>query len=211
MPAVFDSLMSNHNLTETVAWRVSFIVPCLCLLFFGGCVLTLAEDTPLGPWPGRRTITPTSTIGNLASYPSSVAEKPSRKSSTASIFAYISPASRRPSAADTEGSYTVGPTSRAGSVAPTLVNPPTFGENFKDVMCPQTLLLSGLYFCTFGGGLALSSLLVSWYLDKFNWDQTQAGSWAAMSVTLFPELYASGLHRHTGSASSTSSLDLREA
>ena len=166
MPSVFDSLMANQHLAAKVAWRVSFIVPCLCLLFFGAIVLTLSDDTPTGPWSSR----PSSSRQAPDSYPSSpFTEKPSRKSSTTSLFTFISSSKSR------KASVTDFP-----SRAPTLVDRPSFRDNLADVLCPQTLLLAGLYFCSFGGGLALSSLLVSWYLEKFGWDQTKAGSWAAM-------------------------------
>ncbi|KAK4705717.1 MFS transporter, NNP family, nitrate/nitrite transporter, partial [Phenoliferia sp. Uapishka_3] len=191
MPAVFDSLISNQGLVASVAWRVSFIVPCVCLLFFSGLLLTLSDDTPNGAW-SKRYVVPTIDNTACASDPfksgntrNSRRSSSRRSSTTSSIIAYIAPA-RRTSLTDDEANLTERPTSptRTASLAPTLVNPPpqppTFRENLKDVLCLQTLMLAALYFCTFGGGLALSSLLVSWYLEKFGWEQTKAGSWAAM-------------------------------
>ncbi|KAL8277349.1 hypothetical protein RQP46_010302 [Phenoliferia psychrophenolica] len=147
MPSVFDSLMSRHNLAATVAWRVSFIVPCLCLLTFGALVLTLSDDTPTGSWSTRPRPVVMAASRPASLYPSSLVDvRPSRKSSSAStIFAYIAPTAKLGSKPD---NFTEGPTSRAASVAPTLVETaPSFGDNLRDAMCPQTLLLAGLYFC----------------------------------------------------------------
>src|SRR6478735_4922390 len=50
MPAVFDSLVANHGLTPSKAWRVTFIVPLICLIICGLGMLFLCPDSPMGSW-----------------------------------------------------------------------------------------------------------------------------------------------------------------
>ncbi|KAK4057708.1 hypothetical protein OIO90_001356 [Microbotryomycetes sp. JL221] len=53
MPAVFESFLRHHNHEPRVAWRLSFIVPCVLLLAVSVVCLTLCDDTPTGPWHDR--------------------------------------------------------------------------------------------------------------------------------------------------------------
>ncbi|GAA5877159.1 hypothetical protein JCM16303_006186 [Sporobolomyces ruberrimus] len=186
MPAIFNSLVRNHDHDERVAWRLSFVVPCVLLLACGAAVLLLNDDTPTGPWATRnidsRNIRRGS--GDLSTI----------RSTNSSLTVFGPPQAgsgvkhlkSMPSSADLEkGASSV---VRRGSEATMLDDetfrqpqpPQTFGSGLKDLACPQTFMLAAAYFSTFGTVLTVNSILVSWYITKFGWDQTRAGNWAAM-------------------------------
>jgi NNP family nitrate/nitrite transporter-like MFS transporter len=58
---------------------------------------------------------------------------------------------------------------------------PTLKEGLKVMFSLQTLMLCAGYFCSFGGELAINSILGAYYLKNFQYlGQTQSGRWAAM-------------------------------
>lgn len=186
MPAIFNSLVRNHDHDERVAWRLSFIVPCVLLLACGAAVLILNDDTPTGSWATRnldaRNIRRGSgTLSNIRSTNSSltVFGPPQAGSGVKHLKSM-------PSSADLEkGASSI---VRRGSEAtmldddstPVQQPPISFGSGVRDLACVQTFMLAAGYFATFGICLTVNSILVSWYIAKFGWDQTRAGNWAAM-------------------------------
>jgi NNP family nitrate/nitrite transporter-like MFS transporter len=52
MPAVYKALVSD-GLPSHKAWRVSFIVPGILIVFVAICLVLLCEDTPTGKWNER--------------------------------------------------------------------------------------------------------------------------------------------------------------
>lgn len=48
MPAVFDSLVSRQRMSESQAWRVTFVAPLLCLAVCALGMLLLCPDAPAG-------------------------------------------------------------------------------------------------------------------------------------------------------------------
>ncbi|GAA5991737.1 hypothetical protein JCM5350_000590 [Sporobolomyces pararoseus] len=185
MPAIFNSLVSSHNHDERVAWRLSFIVPCVLLLACGAAVLIFNDDTPTGSWATRSLDTRnirrgSGTLSNIRSTNSSltVFGPPQAGSGVKHLKSM-------PSSADLEkGASTI---VRRGSEATMLDDEPappqppqSFGKGLKDLACPQTFMLAAGYFATFGTCLTVNSILVSWYITKFGWDQTRAGNWSAM-------------------------------
>ena len=62
-----------------------------------------------------------------------------------------------------------------------VVVKPTLKEGLKVMFSLQTLMLCSGYFCSFGGELAINSILGAYYLKNFPYlGQTQSGRWAAM-------------------------------
>ncbi|GAA5923100.1 uncharacterized protein JCM15063_003534 [Sporobolomyces koalae] len=188
MPAIFNSLVKSHEHEERVAWRLSFIVPCVLLLACGAAVLILNDDTPTGSWATRNLDS-----RNIRRGSGTLSEI---RSTNSSLTVFGPPnetglgskqLKSMPSTADIEkGATTI---VRRGSEAtmlddqPTSVQPQTaqsFGTSVKDLACPQTFMLAAAYFSTFGTVLTINSILVSWYITKFGWDQTRSGNWAAM-------------------------------
>jgi NNP family nitrate/nitrite transporter-like MFS transporter len=53
MPAIFDSLVQNQDLTPHKAWRVAFIVPFILITATALGMIFLCEDTPTGMYSSR--------------------------------------------------------------------------------------------------------------------------------------------------------------
>ncbi|KAF1968466.1 nitrate transporter-like protein [Bimuria novae-zelandiae CBS 107.79] len=178
MPAIYDSLVHRRGLTPHVAWRVSFIVPFILITGVAISMLLLTDDTPTGKWSERdnaipadqhhTTIVPTQ--GNLAEKPTSgsVSSNDEKKTLAAE--------------ADVEANTGVGQSIDAVQVAHAeVVAKPSTKEALKVLMSLQTITLCAAYVCSFGGELAINSILGSYYLKNFPYlGQTTSGRWAAM-------------------------------
>lgn len=159
MPAIFDSLVKHQHLTAHVAWRVSFIVPFIIITTVGLAILFLGEDTPTGSWATRHHVG--EPITAPASSTNSIKDSPTRKSEK------DAEANTSVTAIDTaEGEVIIAPTLR---------------EGLSVFFSLQTLALAAPYACSFGGELAINSILGSYYLKNFpKLGQTGTGRWAAM-------------------------------
>ncbi|GAA5846592.1 hypothetical protein JCM5353_008714 [Sporobolomyces roseus] len=185
MPAIFNAFLTNHNHVERVAWRLSFVVPCILLLACGIAVLLLNDDTPTGSWADRNRNT--SNIRRGSGALSSIRTA----NSSLTVFGPPQPGmgskhlKSMPSSADLEkGASAI---VRRGSEAtmlddePAAPQPPSsFKAGLKDLAERRTFMLAAAYFSTFGTVLTVNSILVSWYITKFGWDQTKSGNWSAM-------------------------------
>lgn len=195
MPAVFDSLVHNMGLTPHVAWRVSFIVPFILITATALGMLFLCEDTPTGRWADRHNIVAETNAGGggvvvdlpnsgkmgFASSPTSnssdsdcIPEKESHPDQKIEVSdgAMIEISDGAMIEADQIGQVEI---ARAE-----IVQPPTFSEGLSVFFSLQCLMLALPYACSFGGELAINSILGAYYIQNFKLDQTQSGKWAAM-------------------------------
>ncbi|GAA6058543.1 hypothetical protein JCM10212_006982 [Sporobolomyces blumeae] len=188
MPAIFNAFLRDHGHAERVAWRLSFIVPCVLLLACGIAVLLLNDDTPTGPW-ATRNLQP-SNIRRGSGALSTL------RSTNSSLTVFGPPQGAKMSKADgtsedpEKGSSHVEQVRRGSDTtmvdepeqtSPSPPSPPaSFAAGLRDLACLQTAMLAGGYFATFGTCLTVNSILVSWYISKFGWSQTEAGNWSAM-------------------------------
>jgi NNP family nitrate/nitrite transporter-like MFS transporter len=178
MPAVYDSLKSQQGLDSHVAWRVSFIVPFILITATATGLLFLTEDTPTGKWSERanavhpahhqaQSVVPTTGAMN---------EKPA---TTGSISSGDEKKSATPPTADVESA--TGEVQVIDGYQHEVVQKPTLKESMKVIFSLQTAFLCFCYFNSFGGELAINSILGSYYLKNFPYlGQTQSGRWAAM-------------------------------
>ncbi|KAF2015548.1 nitrate transporter-like protein [Aaosphaeria arxii CBS 175.79] len=174
MPAIFDSLVHRQGLSPHVAWRVTFIVPFILITVTAISMLLLTEDTPTGKWADRGKIAATehttivATTGVLTDKPTgagSISSNDEKKTSTAPV--------------DVEAG--TGEVNILDEVQHEVVQKPTFKEAWKVAASPQTIMLCAGYICSFGGELAINSILGTYYLKNFpHLGQTQSGRWAAM-------------------------------
>ncbi|GHJ86524.1 hypothetical protein NliqN6_2926 [Naganishia liquefaciens] len=168
MPAVYDSL-KGRGLSSSKAWRVSFVVPTILLLLCAAGSFFLCEDTPTGKWEDRFTPKTTITEQEIEEAGTS-AESIKEKSSSEKMSTQITVQALESGHGET-------------NAAPTLkmeeVKKPSLKDSLKAVMCMQTLMLAAPYACSFGGELALNSVLGPWYQQSLGWNQTKSGQVAA--------------------------------
>ncbi|KAI4201742.1 MAG: hypothetical protein LQ346_002104 [Caloplaca aetnensis] len=189
MPAIFDSLVADQGLTPHVAWRVAFIVPFICITVTAIGMLVLCPDTPTGKWSERHL----AAQQNLASHGISgvVVDVPGELTDKATTGT----SSPTDSTEKKLGFEAVEPKQTGGFAREAQINEqqmldtargeivvkPSFREALPVILSPQTLVQGGAYFCSFGGELAINSVLGAYYLKNFpTLGQTGTGNWAAM-------------------------------
>jgi NNP family nitrate/nitrite transporter-like MFS transporter len=174
MPAIFDSLVHQSGLKPHVAWRVTFIVPFILITVTAISMLLLTEDTPTGKWADRGLAVPTPHDGAIVSTAPSnglgLAEKPS-----------ISSLKDKKSSPDTDIETDMGEVQVIDEYQHETIQAPTFQEALPVFFSLQTLFLATGYVCSFGGELAINSILGAYYMKNFpHLGQTLSGRWAAM-------------------------------
>ncbi|KAF1829186.1 nitrate transporter-like protein [Decorospora gaudefroyi] len=177
MPAIYDSLKSNQDLSSHVAWRVSFIVPFILITACALGLLLLSEDTPTGKWSERGVTVVSSQQAHASVVPTTGAldDKPV----TTGSFSSSDEKKHDRSAPDVESAH--GDVQILDEVQHEVIVKPTFKEGLKVLCSLQTIMLCAGYFCSFGGELAINSILGAYYLKNFpTLGQTGSGRWAAM-------------------------------
>lgn len=191
MPAVFDSLVKNFHHTPHVAWRIAFIVPTILLLATAAGALFLCEDIPLGAWKDRHIVAAASTTSDEQQTQTADARKNSADGS------HSTPSEAEKSGLDnkdqpttsgqigeqTVGSYAYEGDSQQKYTNIEVVQKPSLRTAVPLIFSLQALMLALPYACTFGGELAVNSILSSWYLQHFahlGWSQTKSGQVAAI-------------------------------
>lgn len=183
MPAIFDSLVKNQHLSDRVAWRVTFIVPFICITATALAMIFLCPDTPTGKWSDRQA----HATHNLASHGSGdvVAMTPDGFAGKQCPSGFATPSQSVKDQEKQDPSQS--PQAHLGhqrmlaiALGEVVVNP-TFGEAMRVIFSWQTLMHCGCYFCSFGTELAINSILGAYYLKNFpSLGQTGSGRWAAM-------------------------------
>lgn len=203
MPAVFDSFVANGH-SEDQAWRLTFIVPLIMLLATGISMLLLCPDTPVGKWSERKTHVQENLHahgieeGPIVAVPGGITEKPhSSRGANHSFDGQDSSKEEKEehqhntSASRLEGNGS--PNHLAEHEAPLskdemlqaaqgeVIVKPSGKEIISVFMSLQTWTMMLCYACSFGGELAINSILSSYYLKNFpDLGQTKAANWAAM-------------------------------
>ncbi|KAH7355483.1 high affinity nitrate transporter NrtB [Pyrenochaeta sp. MPI-SDFR-AT-0127] len=179
MPAIYDSLKKDRGMSSHVAWRVSFIVPFILITSVAVGLLFLTEDTPTGKWSERGVAVPTgrthtavvSTIGGLA-------DKPTDNTGS---FSSADDKDKKRSASPTDVESASGEVQIIDEFQHEVIAKPSAKEMMRVTFSLQTLMLCAGYFCSFGGELAINSILGAYYLKNFPYlGQTTSGRWAAM-------------------------------
>lgn len=174
MPAVYDGLRGmNHS--SHVAWRISFIVPTILLLFCAGGSFFLCPDTPTGSWADRfnHNANSTSTIERSDSEGGSI-ERDNKVGYSDKEKTDVTVTVQ----AMEHGESNIAPSEPALKVED--IPKPSLKDSLRAICCLQTLMLAVPYACSFGGELAVNSILGPWYLQKFpTWGQTKSGQVAA--------------------------------
>jgi NNP family nitrate/nitrite transporter-like MFS transporter len=176
MPAIFDSLVHQSGLTEHVAWRVSFIVPFILITATAIAMLLLTEDTPTGKWSERGQVAQATHTETIVGTTGGVGDMPT--TTDGSISSDVEK-KRTTNQVDIESG--AGEVQIIDEVQHEVVQKPSLKEAWKVICSMQTLVLCSGYICSFGGELAINSILGTYYLKNFKYlGQTQSGRWAAM-------------------------------
>lgn len=184
MPAVFESLVVHYNLSPSKAWRVTFVVPLVCLLACAIAMLSLCPDTPLGPWSEREQ----QIKNNLKLYgveeASIVLETP--KAATEHTEVDKVTGVDMGTGSDLEGQLPCcGPNIAQTKALKLLQNEiivmPNSNEIWAITLSPQTFFHVMTYACSFGSELAINSILGLYLRKSFPYlDRKTASSYAAI-------------------------------
>lgn len=201
MPAVFDSFVA-HGYSMDKSWRLTFIVPLILLIFTGVTLLLLCPDTPTGKWSERNAHVQENLHSHginddkaLVPVPGSIAERPGDAGGSIGEHDSIKEERDEGSARLEHGRSS--PNNLADHEAPLsrddmlhtaqgeVIVKPSLREMARVVWSPQSLVQMLCYACSFGGELAINSVLSMYYLKNFPWlGQTEASNWAAMFAFL---------------------------
>lgn len=188
MPAIYDSLVKNQHLSAHVAWRVSFVVPGICIVAVAFGLLLLCPDTPTGKWADRHLAVQQNLVGHginatVVDTPAGVLDKKSGSGSstppTADEKMQFDATGERKKSYDNEA--VVPEQEMLDTARGEVVQKPTFKEAMHVIFSMQTLVTAACYFCSFGTELSINSILGAYYLKNFKTlGQTGSGNWAAM-------------------------------
>ncbi|KAI9867401.1 MAG: hypothetical protein M1813_008959 [Trichoglossum hirsutum] len=184
MPAIFDSLVHRQHMTPHTAWRVAFIVPFILITSTAIALLLLCDDTPVGKWSERHLAVQQSLDvhhdGVIVDIPSSITDKEALATETPSEGDdKLKPDSKGQDGFDRE--VEIGECEVLDIARGEVIQTPTWEEALPVIFSLQSLTLAATYFCSFGGELAINSILGSYYLKNFpHLGQTGSGRWAAM-------------------------------
>jgi len=178
MPAVFDSLVAHQGLTPSKAWRVTFIVPLICLIVCGVGMLLLCPDSPMGDWDDQAQ----QVRKNMEEHGVSTSDEitpvgtPDRSGSDEENSAGCE---KDVKVGDHEHSIT---RNEAMEIAQgEIVVKPSLKEALPVLYSPQTFFHVATYACSFGGELAINAVLSAYLKKNFpHLDQTKASNYAAI-------------------------------
>ncbi|KAF2835895.1 nitrate transporter [Patellaria atrata CBS 101060] len=182
MPAIFESLVSN-GLAPHVAWRVSFIVPGILIVSTAAFMLLLCPDCPTGKWSERMAAAELNLRrasidrGTVVDVKGDITDKPAHHDSP-------SPSLGDDKKADplrySDREAQLEPDTLIESARGEVIQKPTLQEILKVSFSPQVIALGAGYICSFGGELAINSILGNYYIKNFHLSLQEAGNWAAM-------------------------------
>ncbi|RPB02194.1 nitrate transporter [Choiromyces venosus 120613-1] len=202
MPAVFDSLVRDRGMTPHKAWRVAFMVPFILIVATALGMIFLCEDTPTGAWADRHNITAHTIEGKIVDATGHIGDVPTAdKDSKNAPYNEKDKKTRDPENASSSASVDL-----ETIVQSEIIQTPTMREAIGVIFSLQSLMLAAPYACSFGGELAINSILGSYYYKNFPYlGQTGSGRWAAMFGLLNVFFRPAGgiisdiIYNHTGS------------
>ncbi len=181
MPAIYDALVQRQGLTPGKAWRVSFIVPFILITSTAIAMLLLCPDTPTGKWSERHLAVDHSAAAQESPSPKMAPSLMGEKTSEGATGydAKMNFESKSHGSSDQEAQAT--DNNMVDIARGEIIQKPNAKALLTVIFSLQTLTLTAGYFCSFGGELAINSILGSYYLKNFpTLGQTGSGRWAAM-------------------------------
>ncbi|KAL8670371.1 MAG: hypothetical protein Q9168_005087 [Polycauliona sp. 1 TL-2023] len=215
MPAIFDSLVHDRGLTAHVAWRVTFIVPFICIVTTAVAMLICCPDTPTGKWSERHQAVQQNLAshgisgavvdvpGELTDRAATGTDSPTSSGNDEKKLGFEAVEPKQPGGFAHEAQ--IGEQQMLDTARGEVVVKPSFREAMPVVFSAQTLVLAGGYFCSFGAELAINSILGAYYVKNFpGLKQRGSGNWAAMfgllNVVFRPlgGVFSDFIYRRTG-------------
>jgi NNP family nitrate/nitrite transporter-like MFS transporter len=184
MPAVFESFRGMGH-TPSQSWRLTFIVPLIMVICTGICLLLLCPDTPMGHWSERHlhvheNLQSHGVSDEIVDVPGGITEKVAHTDTqTSDVEDKKEDKKEKPILFDHEAALSR--SEMLETAQGETIKKPTFKEALPVIFSQQTAFHVLTYFCSFGGELAINSILSSYYLKNFpHLGQTNASNWAAM-------------------------------
>ena len=210
MPAIFNSLVQQQHMRDSVAWRVTFIVPFILITATALAMILTCPDTPTGKW-STRTVDLQRHLDMRDTYFSAVGER--KENNAPSLDSGASPGlsndTIKLNSARGQGHFSETQAQEDDLLTAAsweLVEIPTYSGSAKVVLSLPTLAVAVAYFCSFGTELWVNNILGTYYADTFpSLGQTGSGSWAAMFGLLnaifrpIGGITSDALYRHTHS------------
>ncbi|KAL1844193.1 hypothetical protein VTJ49DRAFT_3849 [Mycothermus thermophilus] len=184
MPAVYDSFVHQWGRSASEAWRITFVVPLICLIFCGVALLLLCDDTPTGKWSDRH-----QHIENLISGHTADPSTDKIVTITGTIADRSPTGTSTPTGGDSDiekkgtpaASTIVFDETAAAAARSEVVATPTLEASLPVIFSWHALFHVATYACSFGGELAINSILGAYYLKNFpDLGQTRASNFAAI-------------------------------
>ncbi|PSN62666.1 nitrate transporter CrnA [Corynespora cassiicola Philippines] len=182
MPAVYNALVKD-GLSTSKAWRVTFVVPGVLIVAVAMCLLFLCDDTPTGKWNERFAAAEENlrrhSVEGVVKVAGSITDTPIDTPISSSPSPTLAEAEKPRGWKDNEAQAT--DAEMLDTARGEVIQKPSFGEVLAVMFSPQTIVTAACYFCTFGGELAINSILGSYFKKNFpTMDLQQTGNWAAM-------------------------------
>ncbi|KAI1489556.1 nitrate transporter [Biscogniauxia mediterranea] len=189
MPAVLDSF-ARRGYSDGAAWRLTFIVPLIVVLATGIFMLLLCPDTPTGKWSERHLHVVENLVshgavgasgspsrGGVVDTPGSIADK----NSSDGDRTLVEGDKGKPSHAAWDHEAVLSNEEMREIAQGEVIKKPTAVAALAVLVSPQTFFHVATYMCSFGGELAINSILSAYYVKNFpSLSQTTAANWAAM-------------------------------
>ncbi|KAI0447448.1 nitrate transporter [Xylaria telfairii] len=170
MPAVFDSL-KGRGYNDGTAWRLTFIVPLIVIIATGVSMIILCPDTPTGKWT-ERLLHAEQNLGShgvagqdgtIVDIPGDITAKESSNVSKCSD----SDAEKQTKYHEYDKEATLSEGEMLEIAQGETVQKPTFMGALRVLASPQTIFHLATYLCSFGGELAINSILSAYYVKNF--------------------------------------------
>lgn len=187
MPAIFHSLV-NRGLTPHVAWRVTFVVPGILIVATAVFMLLLTDDCPTGKWSERQAAAQENLRAHSVSE-GAVVNVPSGAHSDSNTEVGsnkdLKIGAQEEKYGDREAH--IGAEQMMEAAQGEVIQKPTLREILKVCFSLQVLMCGACYFCSFGGELAINSILGSYYTKNFPaLSQQENSNWAASKFAISP-------------------------
>ncbi|KAK3358697.1 major facilitator superfamily domain-containing protein [Lasiosphaeria hispida] len=193
MPAVYDSLVHHFGHAPSAAWRITFVVPLVCLIVCGLGLLFLCDDTPMGKWDERHQHVQENLVshglsGEIVAVPGTVADPLTSRKVSSDEEKTISVSEEKEKKLVLDGQIhgfdhevDISRTEAIETAQGEIVIKPSFKEALSITFSLHGLFFVATYACSFGGELAVNSILGAYYFKNFPaLGQTQASNFAAI-------------------------------